>query len=44
VNEIERIKDQLTRGFDGDAWYDPSLADALADVPLNKRPPDLFLT
>ena len=32
MNEIERIKDQLTRGFDGDAWYGPSLADALADV------------
>jgi uncharacterized damage-inducible protein DinB len=36
VNEIERIKDQLTRGFDGDAWYGPSLADALADVPAEQ--------
>ena len=36
MNEIERIKDQLRRGFDGDAWYGPSLADALADMPAEQ--------
>lgn len=36
MNEIERIKDQMTRGFDGDAWYGPSLSDALADVSVEQ--------
>lgn len=27
--EVERILDQLQRAFDGDAWYGPSLGDAL---------------
>jgi uncharacterized damage-inducible protein DinB len=30
--EVERILDQLQRAFDGDAWYGPSLGDALDGV------------
>ena len=36
MSETERIADQLRRGFDGDAWYGPSLADALAGVPAEQ--------
>jgi uncharacterized damage-inducible protein DinB len=30
--EVDRILDQLQRAFDGDAWYGPSLGDALDGV------------
>jgi uncharacterized damage-inducible protein DinB len=30
--EVDRILDQLQRAFDGDAWYGPSLIDALDGV------------
>src|SRR5688572_5083033 len=30
--ETDRIVDQLQRAFDGDAWYGPSLSDALDGV------------
>lgn len=30
--EVDRILDQLQRAFDGDAWYGPSLSDALDGV------------
>ncbi|HWN11034.1 MAG TPA: DinB family protein [Pyrinomonadaceae bacterium] len=32
MTEIERIKDQSKRVFDGDAWHGPSLMTILADV------------
>jgi uncharacterized damage-inducible protein DinB len=32
MSEVDRILDQLQRAFDGDAWYGPSLSDALDGV------------
>jgi uncharacterized damage-inducible protein DinB len=32
MSEVDRILDQLQRAFDGDAWYGPSLGDALDGV------------
>jgi uncharacterized damage-inducible protein DinB len=32
MTEVDRIIDQLQRAFDGDAWYGPSLSDALDGV------------
>jgi uncharacterized damage-inducible protein DinB len=32
MREIDRILDQLQRAYDGDAWYGPSLRDALDDL------------
>ena len=32
MTEVDRILDQLQRAFDGDAWYGPSLNDALDGV------------
>jgi uncharacterized damage-inducible protein DinB len=32
MNEIERIKDQLQRAFDGDAWHGPSVREVLEGV------------
>jgi uncharacterized damage-inducible protein DinB len=32
MTEVSRILDQLQRAFDGDAWYGPSLSDALDGV------------
>jgi uncharacterized damage-inducible protein DinB len=32
MTEVDRILDQLQRAFDGDAWYGPSLGDALDGV------------
>jgi uncharacterized damage-inducible protein DinB len=41
MTEVDRILDQLQRAFDGDAWYGPSLNDALDGVDARqavKRP------
>jgi len=32
VSEVNRILDQMTRAFEGDAWHGPSLRESLADV------------
>jgi uncharacterized damage-inducible protein DinB len=32
MTEVDRIIDQLQRAFDGDAWYGPSVSDALDGV------------
>lgn len=32
MNEIERIKDQLTRAFDGESWTGPSVMEVLKDI------------
>ena len=32
MNEINRILDQLTRSYDGNAWHGPALREILADV------------
>ncbi len=32
MDEIERIKDQLRRAFEGDAWHGPSLWEILAGI------------
>src|SRR5215210_1595952 len=32
MNEIERIKDQLRRAYEGPAWHGPSIKELLADV------------
>jgi len=32
MTEVDRIIDQLQRSFDGDAWYGPSVCDALDGV------------
>lgn len=36
MSEIERIRDQLERAFDGEAWYGNSLCEILADVTAEK--------
>jgi uncharacterized damage-inducible protein DinB len=41
VSEVARIRDQLQRSWDGDAWHGPPLWPRLADVPAsaaNDRP------
>jgi uncharacterized damage-inducible protein DinB len=32
MNEIERIKDQLSRAFDGESWTGPSIMEVLKDI------------
>jgi uncharacterized damage-inducible protein DinB len=32
MSEVRRIKDQLRRAFEGEAWHGPSLMEVLADV------------
>ena len=32
MSEVRRIKDQLRRAFEGEAWHGPSLMELLADV------------
>lgn len=32
MTEVERLQDQLSRSWNGDAWHGPSLADVLAGV------------
>jgi uncharacterized damage-inducible protein DinB len=32
VTEIERLQDQLRRGYEGEAWHGPALRELLADV------------
>ncbi len=34
--EVKRIKDQLKRAFEGEAWHGPSLLELLADVTAEK--------
>ena len=36
MNEIERIKDQLSRTFDGESWTGPSVMEVLKDVEPEK--------
>ena len=36
MNEIERIKDQLSRAFDGDSWTGPSVMEVLKDIEPEK--------
>lgn len=36
MNEIERIKDQLARAFDGESWTGPSVMDVLKDIQPEK--------
>jgi uncharacterized damage-inducible protein DinB len=36
MKEIERIKDQLKRAFEGEAWHGPSIRELLADVTAEK--------
>ena len=32
MSEVERISDQIQRGFEGDAWHGPAVLEILADV------------
>ena len=32
MSEMDRIRDQLKRGFEGEAWHGPSVRETLADV------------
>ena len=36
MNEIERIKDQLLRAFDGESWTGPSIMEVLKDIEPEK--------
>jgi uncharacterized damage-inducible protein DinB len=36
MNEIERIKDQLSRTFDGESWTGPSVMEVLKDIEPEK--------
>ena len=36
MSEIERIKDQLRRAFEGSAWHGPSLKELVSDVTAEK--------
>ncbi|HEX8773945.1 MAG TPA: DinB family protein [Pyrinomonadaceae bacterium] len=36
MREVERIKDQLRRAFEGPAWHGPSLKELVADITAEK--------
>lgn len=42
MTEVERIRDQLERAFDGEAWYGDSLRKILVDITAEKAIARLF--
>ena len=42
MTEIERIRDQLQRAFDGDAWHGPSVMQLLSDVTAQQAATRVF--